>query len=74
MTKTPQLKAKQIIKSLERLGFKVIRQKGSHVRLSHPDGRKATIPQHNHPLFTGTLHSILSQAETSLEELLENIR
>lgn len=71
MTKTPQLKPKQVIKALGRLGFEIARVRGSHVRLSHPDGRKVTVPKHRHPIFVGTLHSILHQAEISLKELLE---
>lgn len=47
--------------------------RGSHFRLSHPDGRKVTVPKHKHPIFVGTLHSILRQAEITLEELLEQI-
>jgi predicted RNA binding protein YcfA (HicA-like mRNA interferase family) len=47
---------------LERLGYVVLRQKGSHVRLRHegPPVHMITIPLHN-PLKTGTLHSILSE-------------
>jgi predicted RNA binding protein YcfA (HicA-like mRNA interferase family) len=28
------------------LGFQAIRQKGSHIRFVHPDGRKTTVPDH----------------------------
>jgi predicted RNA binding protein YcfA (HicA-like mRNA interferase family) len=31
---------------LSRLGFQQVRQKGSHIRFAHPDGRKTTIPDH----------------------------
>jgi len=73
MIKTPQLKAEKVISALRRFGFEIIRTRGSHIRLSHPDGRKVTVPKHKHPIFAGTLHSILRQAEISLEELLEKI-
>jgi predicted RNA binding protein YcfA (HicA-like mRNA interferase family) len=54
--------ADRLIRALERLGYKVIRQRGSHVRLFHegPPMHTITIPQHN-PLKTGTLHGILSE-------------
>jgi len=69
MTKLPQVKPQAVIKSLEKLGFKQTRISGSHARLAHPDGRKATIPIHNQPLPKGTLKSILRQAQISLEDL-----
>jgi len=28
------------------LGFEAIRQKGSHIRFVHPDGRKTVVPDH----------------------------
>ena len=28
------------------MGFESVRQKGSHIRFIHPDGRKTTIPDH----------------------------
>ena len=73
MTKLPQLKSGQVIKALKRLGFQVVRQRGSHVRLSHSNGRLVSVPYHNRPLFVGTLHSILSQANIPIETLLENL-
>jgi predicted RNA binding protein YcfA (HicA-like mRNA interferase family) len=51
----------RLVRVLERLGYAVIRQKGSHVRMRHdgPPIHMITVPLHN-PLKTGTLHSILS--------------
>jgi predicted RNA binding protein YcfA (HicA-like mRNA interferase family) len=51
----------RLVRVLERLGYGVIRQKGSHVRMRHhgPPIHMVTVPLHN-PLKTGTLHSILS--------------
>ena len=47
--------ANRLIRVLERLGYKVIRQRGSHVRLRHegPPAHTITVPLHN-PLKTGT--------------------
>ncbi len=39
MPHLPVLNARQSITALERAGFEMMRQKGSHVRLRHPDGR-----------------------------------
>ena len=54
--------ADRVIRALERLGYGVIRQEGSHVRLRHegPPVHTITVPLHN-PLKTGTLHGILSE-------------
>ena len=54
--------ADRVIRALERLGYRVIGQKGSHVRLRHegPPGHSVTVPMHK-PLKTGTLHGILSE-------------
>jgi predicted RNA binding protein YcfA (HicA-like mRNA interferase family) len=60
MPKLPQINASELIKILEKIGFKVIRQKGSHVFLKHSDGRTTVIP--NHPgekLDRGLLNKIL---------------
>src|ERR1700693_6319827 len=60
--------ADRVILALERPGYSVIRQKGSHVRLRHegPPVHMITVPLHN-PLKIGTLHDILS--ETAQEEV-----
>jgi len=46
MSKLPILKGGELIKILESMGFKKVRQKGSHVRLKHDDGRVTTVPIH----------------------------
>ncbi len=52
----------RLIRMLERLGYEVLRQKGSHVRLRHPGPplHLVTIPKHD-PLKAGTLHGILAE-------------
>ena len=44
MSKLPRVTGKQVIKALEKIDFKIIRQKGSHIRLKHQDGRTVTVP------------------------------
>lgn len=69
MTKLPQIKPQDLIKSLEKFGFQTTRISGSHARLVHKDGRKVTVPIHNQPLPKGTLKSIMRQAKISLTDL-----
>ena len=47
MGKLPVLKPKEIVSILIQLGFKEIRQRGSHKQFRHPDGRGTTIPFHS---------------------------
>ena len=38
---------RKVCKALVELGFELVRQKGSHLRFAHPDGRKTTVPSHS---------------------------
>jgi predicted RNA binding protein YcfA (HicA-like mRNA interferase family) len=72
MTKIPILKFKKVEKVLLKLGFKPVRQKGSHVFYRHSDGRTTTLP--NHPgrdLSRPLLHEILREIELSRENFLK---
>jgi len=73
MTKLPQVKPKEVIKALERLGFARIRTTGSHLRLKDSNGNFVTIAFHNRTLAKGILKSILRQADITVQELLENL-
>jgi predicted RNA binding protein YcfA (HicA-like mRNA interferase family) len=42
----PVLKPSEVSAILERLGFTVTRQRGSHKQFRHPDGRGTTVPFH----------------------------
>ena len=66
--------ADRVIHALEHLGYGVIRQKGSHVRLRHegPPVHTITVPLHN-PLKTGTLHGILSEVAEARSITLESL-
>ena len=44
--KLPLLKAHVVITAFEKAGFSVLRQKGSHVFMAHPDGRTTVVPNH----------------------------
>jgi len=61
-------KAKEVLRRLERAGFKTRRQSGSHLVLRHPDGRQTYVPMHTGDVPTGTFRSILKQAGMTEEE------
>ena len=54
------------------MGFRKTRQKGSHIRYAHPDGRKTTIPDHgNQDVPKGLLIKIIKQdLKISVEEFI----
>ncbi len=60
MPKLSPISSTKLIRLLEKLGFYQIRQKGSHVRMEHSDGRKTTIPVHvGESIGVGLLSKIL---------------
>jgi predicted RNA binding protein YcfA (HicA-like mRNA interferase family) len=71
LVKLPSISGKKLIRAFGRLGFVVIRQKGSHVILQK-GSNLITIPLHD-PVKKSTLNAILKQADISLEELLEQL-
>ena len=44
MTRLPRISGRQLIAKLKRLGFEVVRVRGSHHLLKHPDGRMTVVP------------------------------
>jgi predicted RNA binding protein YcfA (HicA-like mRNA interferase family) len=56
----PRLPASAVIAALQRLGFQVVRQKGSHV-----------VPLHRRDLAVGTLGSVLRQAGVDAETFID---
>ncbi len=72
MSKIPILKPSQVLKALQRLGFIVVRSKGSHLQLKKGN-LLVTIPMHNKDLKPETLKSILRQAKITVEELEKNL-
>jgi predicted RNA binding protein YcfA (HicA-like mRNA interferase family) len=72
MPKLPLVSGTEVIRTLERLGFIVLRQKGSHIILRRgPTG--CVVPNHRE-IKTGTLSGILKQASVSAEEFIETLR
>ena len=72
MSKLPAIKGAKLIK-LESIGFKIIRTKGSHVRLQAEDGRVTTVPIHGgKDVPSGLLRKIIKEdLEISVEEFLK---
>ncbi len=74
MPKLPSVKPRELIKSFEKLGYIIDRQKGSHVILYQPlTKRRLTIPLHTKDVPNGTLLAIIKQAGLTKEEFLKVI-
>ncbi|MEN6556820.1 MAG: type II toxin-antitoxin system HicA family toxin [Thermoguttaceae bacterium] len=72
MSKVPSLPYEKIIHALQRDGWIVIRQRGSHVRLQKhttAETLKLTLPAHR-PVKRTTLSHILKQAKMSADDLI----
>jgi predicted RNA binding protein YcfA (HicA-like mRNA interferase family) len=70
MPRLPILSGRKVIRALEQIGFEVVRQKGSHVRLKHEDGRVVTVPVHaGQDISRGLLRKILRDAELTPQKL-----
>jgi predicted RNA binding protein YcfA (HicA-like mRNA interferase family) len=75
LVRLPRVSGQQAIRILEKLGFSVVRQRGSHVILKKdtPEGALGcAVPLHKE-LALGTLHGILRQARVAPEEFLEKL-
>ena len=80
MAKLPQVSGKRLIGFLQSLGYIIVRQKGSHVRLKKMTGageHHLTVPSHQ-SLAKGTLSDILSAVSIRIgipkDELLKQLR
>lgn len=70
--------ASHLVKSLSRLGYRVTRQKGSHIRITTDRGGEhhEVVPNHD-PIKIGTLGSILKSVakhhQMTVEQVLAEI-
>ncbi|MDP2845808.1 MAG: type II toxin-antitoxin system HicA family toxin [Candidatus Methanoperedens sp.] len=80
MTKLPVVSSKQLIKVLYKLGYSVVKQRGSHIKLKKDTiagTHSITVPEH-HEIAKGTLNDILNKVsvwnQISKEELVEMLK
>ena len=75
MSKVPSLPYGRVIHALQRDGWVVVRQRGSHIRLQKhllTETLKLTVPAHR-PIKRSTLSHILKQSRLSLDDFLKLI-
>lgn len=75
MPKLKKISGKECIKALYKMGFKPIRQRGSHVVMIKvtPEGKIGTVVPLDKELKIGTLKAILEQAKVDEEEFAKFI-
>ncbi len=70
MSKLPRINAKEIEGALEKMGFRLSRQSGSHKIYKSDSGKRVTVPFHGGAiLHPKVLKSILKDAEIEIEQL-----
>jgi predicted RNA binding protein YcfA (HicA-like mRNA interferase family) len=71
MTRLPRPTGKDLIAALRKAGFQVLRVRGSHHYLRHPDGRAVVVPVHaGETIGPGLMVKILGDCELTRDDLL----
>jgi len=71
MPEFPTISTKKLVKIIEKKGFFLKRQKGSHAFYYNPNTKKSTvIPMHNRDVPKGILRKILHDVGISSDEIL----
>ena len=69
MPSVPAVSGARVVKALEKVGFQVVRVRGSHHIMRNPVGRWTTVPVHQgRDIAKGTLRNILADAGLTIEE------
>jgi predicted RNA binding protein YcfA (HicA-like mRNA interferase family) len=71
MTPWPSVTGKDLLSALRKTGFDVVRIRGSHHFLRHPDGRATVVPVHaGETLGPGLLSKILRDCDLDRQQLV----
>ncbi len=74
MTTFPSITGSRLIRALRKLGFEVIRIKGSHHFVQHQDGRCTVVPLHRgESIGRGLLAQILRDCDITKKELQKKL-
>ena len=75
MVRLPVVSGREVVRALERVGYEVDRQKGSHIVMRHTDPpyRRVTVPDHKE-VAKGTLRAILRAVGVTREEFGELLK
>lgn len=68
MSKLPQVSGQDVMRALQKIGFVLRRQHGSHLILRRNDPFAQTVVPNHRQIDRGTLRAILRQTELSVDE------
>lgn len=71
MSKLPQVSGPDVVRALQKLGFTVRRQHGSHIIMRRDDPFAQTVVPNHRQIDRGTLRAILRQTEITADELIK---
>lgn len=72
MPKLPRVSGAEVVRALQRLGFAVARQRGSHIMMRR--GSSGCVVPNHRELKTGTLAGVLKQAGVLVEDFINALR
>ena len=72
MPSLPRVSGAEVVRALERLGFRVTRQRGSHIVMRR--GAAGCVVPNHRELKTGVLAGVLKQAGLAVAEFLDALR
>lgn len=74
MIQLPAVSGKELVAALKRIGFEVLRTKGSHHFMRHPDGRVTVVSVHaGEDIGPGLMSKILRDTKLARQELKHHL-
>ncbi len=74
MSQLPVISGKECIKALEKIGFVIVRQRGSHIVLVREDPKTTVIVPNHKELDRGTLRAIIRQVDLTVDEFIQLLK
>lgn len=76
MPKIPIVSGRKLVKAYEKLGYVVVRQKGSHIRLLNENKLRyppITVPDHKE-VSIGVMRKLIRDTKITIEELMSLLK
>lgn len=74
MIQLPAVSGKELVAALQQIGFEILRIKGSHHFMRHPDGRATVVPVHaGEDIGPGLMSKILRDTKLTKQELKHHL-
>lgn len=73
MSRLPQVSGQDVVRALQKAGFTVRRQHGSHIIMRRDDPFAQTVVPNHRQIDRGTLRAILRQTDITVEEFVARL-